>query len=68
MNGVGEWYEWREPTPGPGPIVGQVNATPYVAPIVIVCNLIHGNYVKKVDPNLWSALEESQIEPQIYGM
>ena len=68
MNGVGEWYEWREPPPSPGPIVGQANATPYVAPIVVVCNLIHGNYLKNVDPVLWSALQESQIEPQIYGM
>lgn len=68
MSGIGSWYEWREPPVDPHPVVGQVDMKPYIAPIVTVCNTIHGKYLKNTDPTLWGALQQSQIEPQIYGM
>ena len=76
MSGVGSWYEWREPTHQqsspisltvPGSLE-PIYMKPWVAPIIEVCNLIHSDYLKRSDPALWSALQNSQVEPQIFGM
>lgn len=40
----------------------------YVAPIVETCNRIQGVLLKSVDPLLWKSLQDSGIEPQMYGM
>lgn len=68
MGHVGTWYEWQEPPAAPVPADGQVEIKPFIAPIVTICNTIHGEYLQKSDPALWAKLKESQIEPQIYGM
>lgn len=67
MANVGEWYEWQEP-PAPPHTDGQVEIKPFIAPIVTICNTIHGQYLRNSDPALFAKLKESQIEPQIYGM
>ena len=70
MSGVGSWYEWRETTfqPSSPTSLEPIYAKPWVAPIIEVCNLIHSDYLKHTDPALWSALQNSQVEPQIFGM
>jgi TBC1 domain family protein 5 len=82
MNGVGSWYEWRDTipsrhTPSSSPLVGhveldvpnrQIDATPYVAPIVQTCERIQSRYLKNVDPSLCKSMQAATIEPQIYGM
>jgi TBC1 domain family protein 5 len=67
MANASEWYEWREPAVS-APANGQVEIKAYIAPIVGVCNRIHGDFLRVVDPLLYSKLQESDIEPQIYGM
>lgn len=67
MDAVNPWYEWQEPQSAL-PRSGQVELKPYVAPIVAVCNRIHGQYLHKVDPALWEKMNDAGIEPQIYGM
>ncbi|KAG9075153.1 hypothetical protein FS749_013199, partial [Ceratobasidium sp. UAMH 11750] len=65
MDGAGEWYEWREPTP-------TGNATPtqtaWVAPINTLCAKIGNEYLKVCDPLLATRLGELGIEPQMYGI
>ncbi|TFK29890.1 RabGAP/TBC [Coprinopsis marcescibilis] len=83
MDGVSSWYEWREPDPRlvlqeqQGPLSGHVNLVipdgrhgiqAWVAPIVKTCNYIQNDLLKKVDPNLWAALQKAGIEPQLYGI
>ncbi|KAF8334135.1 rab-GTPase-TBC domain-containing protein [Cantharellus anzutake] len=74
MNGIGAWYEWREPThkqPISQTIPGSfepISMKPWVAPIVEACRAIHSDYLQHSDPALWSALQNSQIEPQIFGI
>lgn len=79
MQGVGSWYEWREPLPPvlPSPLrsqfrhgapEGQVDLQPYVAPIVLACQRLQSEMLKASDPMLWQGLQKSGIEPQIYGM
>ncbi|KDQ06749.1 hypothetical protein BOTBODRAFT_621649 [Botryobasidium botryosum FD-172 SS1] len=67
MHEVGPWYEWREPPP---PAASEVEGemTPYVAPIVSVCNKLQSTDLKAVDPLLWSKMREVGVEPQIYGI
>lgn len=48
---------------------GQQGGTrPYVAPIVQVCNMIQGTLLRTTDPQLFKAIQETGLEPQIYGM
>ncbi|KAJ1310134.1 hypothetical protein OPQ81_006879 [Rhizoctonia solani] len=65
MEGVGSWYEWREPkltaTGGPPP-------TPWVAPINQVCSKIGGEYLTACDPPLGARMNELGVEPQMYGI
>jgi len=80
MEGVSQWYEWREPLDGedknpqmafPNHVVipnGQHVSRPYVAPIVQACNHIQSNLLQTCDPILWQHMQKSGIEPQIYGM
>ena len=81
MHGVSRWYEWRESdTSGIGASIslpanhvrlnsdGKVNLQPYVAPIVQACNHIQGTLLRAVDPLLWKKIQDTGIEPQIYGM
>ena len=68
MQGVGQWYEWRE-RPTPGAIVEkQADAKPFVAPIVVTCNRVQSQFLNQVDPTVAQKLSENGIEPQIYGM
>lgn len=78
MNGVSVWYEWREPPllPLPSPLKkqyrheteGQVELKPYVAPIVLACQALQAEMLKRTDPALWNGMQKAGIEPQIYGM
>lgn len=68
MSNIGAWYEWQEPPKPRLQADGQLDLRPYVAPIVSTCHEINDKYLKTCDPALWSALQRSQIEPQIYGM
>jgi TBC1 domain family member 5 len=80
MNGVGVWYEWREPVaagrfitsiPGALPIaisVGGPPPAPWVAPINEMCSKIGGEYLIACDPVLGARMNELEIEPQMYGM
>lgn len=68
MSKIGVWYEWQELPKPLSPAGGQIDLKPYVAPIVSTCREIYDQYLKTCDPTLWSALQRSQIEPQIYGM
>ena len=82
MEGMGTWYEWREPTPPALPAhlssqyrhgpeaqsQGQGQVTTYIAPIVLACQKLQAQMLKSVDPLLWSSLQKSGVEPQIYGM
>ncbi|CAE6520245.1 unnamed protein product [Rhizoctonia solani] len=65
MEGVGSWYEWREPKPvatgGPPP-------TPWVAPVNEICSKIGGEYLAACDPALGARMGELGIEPQMYGI
>ncbi|KAG9096874.1 hypothetical protein FRC06_008241 [Ceratobasidium sp. 370] len=65
MDGAGEWYEWREPTP-----TGNTTPTktPWVAPINTLCAKIGNEYLKVCDPLLATRLGELGIEPQMYGI
>ena len=82
MRGVGQWYEWRETPPAlpsatTSPLHGhiqldlpndQFDTTPYVTPVVKVCNRIQSTLLKNIDPILWKSVHDAGIEPQIYGM
>lgn len=79
MEGMETWYEWREPSPPslPAPLNAQYRhggpepqgqVTTYVAPIVLQCQKLQAQMLKSVDPLLWSSLQKSGVEPQIYGM
>ena len=81
MNGVSQWYEWREPpgtqAPNSSPSGfpnhvhipnGQNGMQPYVAPIVQACTDIQSNLLRECDPHLWQHMQKVGIEPQIYGM
>jgi len=76
MEGVGRWYEWRDPAEAQPSSpsqrqqlpMGQDGVQPFVAPIVHTCNYIQGELLKSCDPQLWRHLRDSGIEPQIYGM
>ncbi|KDR81561.1 hypothetical protein GALMADRAFT_239585 [Galerina marginata CBS 339.88] len=82
MNGVSQWYEWRESadtpasaknplTPFPNHVIipnGQNGIRPYVAPIVQACNHIQSNLLQACDPILWQQMQKGGIEPQIYGI
>lgn len=50
------WYEWRD------------NAISGAPEIVKACNEVQNEWLRKVDPMLWGKLNETGIEPQIYGM
>ncbi|KAF8321726.1 RabGAP/TBC [Clavulina sp. PMI_390] len=73
MSNIGTWYEWRE-DPAKTAAAGQHTTgrveplRPFVAPIVSTCQEINDQYLKNCDPALWSALQRSQIEAQIYGI
>jgi TBC1 domain family member 5 len=82
MNGVSQWYEWREPlgtqqalssSPSGFPNHvhipnGQNGMQPYVAPIVQACTEIQSTLLRECDPHLWQHMQNVGIEPQIYGM
>ncbi|KAG1877827.1 rab-GTPase-TBC domain-containing protein [Suillus subalutaceus] len=69
MNGISKWYEWREPSSvETSSARGQVNFKPYMSPITLVCNHIQNSLLKSVDPILHGVLQNSGIEPQIYGL
>ncbi|TFL07627.1 rab-GTPase-TBC domain-containing protein, partial [Pterulicium gracile] len=78
MDGIGKWYEWREPpsTSGAQPLgngnssaqPGPIELKPYVAPIVHECNRIHSTQLRTVDPLLYQRLQSAGIEPQLYGI
>jgi len=83
MNGVSQWYEWREVLDS-GPSTAKNLSThfsnhlvipdsqngiqPYVAPIVEACNHIQSTLLQACDPVLWEHMQKAGIEPQIYGM
>lgn len=66
MRSTSRWYEWREDEPGPGP-AGQV-VEPKVAPIIVACNQIEHEILRRVDPALHARLQTEGIEPQIFGI
>jgi TBC1 domain family member 5 len=68
MQSMGTWYEWREEQSG-GPL-GQIGpaSEPYVAPILQACTRIQRDILKQLDPLLYEALENTGIEPQIFGI
>ncbi|KAF8163255.1 rab-GTPase-TBC domain-containing protein [Crassisporium funariophilum] len=79
MNGVSQWYEWREPlasdTVPPSTFPNHVHISnglngiqPYVAPIVQACNHIQSHLLRSCDPHLWQSMQKGGIEPQIYGI
>lgn len=69
MNGISKWYEWREPSSvETSSARGQVNFKPYMSPITLACNHIQNSLLKSVDPILHGVLQNSGIEPQIYGL
>jgi TBC1 domain family member 5 len=81
MDGVSQWYEWREPLgtealnssssgfPNHVHIPnGQNGMQPYVAPIVQACTEIQSTLLRQCDPHLWQHMQKVGIEPQIYGM
>jgi TBC1 domain family protein 5 len=82
MNGVSQWYEWREgldsgqstrdtPTHFLNHSLipnGQNGIQPYVAPIVRACDHIQSTLLQACDPVLWEHMQKAGIEPQIYGM
>ncbi|KAG1782766.1 rab-GTPase-TBC domain-containing protein [Suillus placidus] len=69
MNGISKWYEWREPSSiETSSARGQVNFKPYMPPITLACNHIQNSLLKSVDPILHGVLQNSGIEPQIYGL
>ncbi|KAG2158403.1 rab-GTPase-TBC domain-containing protein [Suillus bovinus] len=69
MDDISKWYEWREPSPvETSSARGQVNFKPYMSPITLACNNIQNNLLKSVDPILHGVLQNSGIEPQIYGL
>lgn len=82
MNGISQWYEWREtPSTPPGQLTsplsnhvqlniasGRNGVQPYIAPIVHACNRIQSELLRTTDPRLWNHLQSAGIEPQIYGM
>jgi TBC1 domain family protein 5 len=82
MRGVSRWYEWREPEQVGNVknslaipthvrfhvVDGQGRMQPYVAPIVQTCSSIQGTLLRAVDPRLYKAMQNTGIEPQIYGM
>ncbi|CAG8534188.1 14058_t:CDS:2 [Acaulospora colombiana] len=39
-----------------------------LTPVVMRCNKIHEEYLKMIDPELYSHLKNLEIEPQLYGM
>ncbi|KAG8715209.1 hypothetical protein FRC11_005281 [Ceratobasidium sp. 423] len=65
MEGVGSWYEWREPK---SVATGGASPTPWVAPINEVCTKIGGEYLAACDPVLGTRMGELGIEPQMYGI
>ncbi|CAE6393024.1 unnamed protein product [Rhizoctonia solani] len=65
MEGVGSWYEWREPKPA---ATGGPSPTPWVAPINEICSKIGGEYLAACDPALYAQMSELGIEPQMYGI
>lgn len=82
MAGVSKWYEWREASDAasrgtPSPLAthvqlnvpdGPVDMKPYVAPIVHACNRVQSTLLRTTDPLLWKHMQDTGIEPQIYGM
>jgi TBC1 domain family protein 5 len=80
MDGVHSWYEWREPAPVslPPPLKTQFryggsnddgdSMKPYVAPIVLVCQRLQSDLLRKSDPVLFGSMQNAGVEPQIYGM
>ncbi|KAH7107355.1 RabGAP/TBC [Auriculariales sp. MPI-PUGE-AT-0066] len=70
MDRVSIWYEWRDDGPETtfSPETGAIEIKPHVAPIVKVCNRIHNDLVRSIDPLLHTALQRGGVEPQIYGI
>ena len=80
MNGVHDWYEWREPSPLPLPSplksqfrYGASNGDshgfePFVAPIVLACQRLQTDFLRMADPLLFESMQKAGVEPQIYGM
>ncbi|KAF8902090.1 rab-GTPase-TBC domain-containing protein [Gymnopilus junonius] len=82
MDGISQWYEWRESTYSasstknpltsfPNHVIipnGQDGIQPYVAPIVRACNNIQSTLLQACDPVLWQHIRKTGIEPQIYGI
>ncbi|EJD46100.1 RabGAP/TBC [Auricularia subglabra TFB-10046 SS5] len=68
MSNISIWYEWRERPQTTFAADGHLEITPYVAPIVQVCNRINTELVRAVDPILHAALQKGGVEPQIYGI
>lgn len=81
MDGVSQWYEWREPLgmqsssssssgfPNHVHIPnGQNGIQAYVSPIVQACTHIQSTLLRECDPHLWQQMQKVGIEPQIYGI
>lgn len=84
MDGVHDWYEWREPSPLglPSPLKTQFrygansNASDgngqglktFIAPIVLACQRLQTDFLRIADPVLFDSLQKAGVEPQIYGM
>ncbi|CAE6472089.1 unnamed protein product [Rhizoctonia solani] len=65
MEGVGSWYEWREPKPT---VTGGPPSTPWVAPINETCSKIGGEYLAACDPALSARMNELEVDPMMYGI
>ncbi|CAG8734376.1 9402_t:CDS:2, partial [Ambispora leptoticha] len=39
-----------------------------LTPVVVKCNKIHEEYLRKADPELYKHLKDLEIEPQLYGI
>lgn len=78
MKFASKWYEWQEPVLANSSNVsaqsrnaitrGPLALKVYVAPISDICTRVQGHYLKSVDPALWRAMQDAEIEPQMYGM
>jgi TBC1 domain family protein 5 len=69
---LSRWYTWRDSSMAPSfPAYGKLHSTlesSVVSPVTETCNTIQNIVLKSVDPLLYNALKESEMEGSIYGM
>ncbi len=63
------WYEWRSSIPsGSGGPQPSSPVPPTTQKIVMMCNRLQGEKLRRVDPVLCAKLEAEGIEGQLWGM